>query len=359
MASGIPAITVELTCDVVCTPPGQEEHVDESTIVDGSRHVQYAGLDYDFHDVVTLKCIISVPVGLTSLHALQKLVLEQVLSSKDAREYSEVQVSGGGEPVTIQPENVCGVPSPGLAKYKIFVNDTDEVLEDIGTFVPVLVTATTSNEDVSGVVGPPDKILNWDRVSAKAFAMQGPPPVPKSSSSGFLSSEAVEILRGTVDDAWLASDGDGDDDGDCDDSSTTTTGKIAAVLKGSTRHDFRHGLTVDAAVSAVGGHDVWKALVDFLGHEPFGIIVRRTDPSQSLDPMWIPWHVDVTATWTLQVPLSSDAESDGAFVFQHPESGAICKLPRHVGFATVHRADVPHAVMPVCRGVRHSLFLLA
>ena len=84
------------------------------------------------------------------------------------------------------------------------------------------------------------------------------------------------------------------------------------------------------------------------------IFARRYSPSGDDQP-WTSFHHDAAHT-TVNVALTSDADFDGGDLLGLC-AGAVRRLPRSEGDATVHTSSLVHGVTRMTRGVRYSLII--
>lgn len=122
------------------------------------------------------------------------------------------------------------------------------------------------------------------------------------------------------------------------------------------QHDCKIPLDLDCIPSVAQ-----MAIVRLLnGVLPTKVQMRYTRPSSEDTEKcaWIPFHTDV-AKRTVQIPLTGDDKDDvvgGRFVFVHPETGVVTRMPRHKCVPIVHNGTVVHGVSRHTHGVRCALF---
>jgi hypothetical protein len=240
-------------------------------------------------------------------------------------------------------EGVSGASSPSdsgiltfanIASVTVFLTDG---MVDVGVFAPSLEDSAFDD----GVNVMPSAAGILARVGVET---SGPPPsYPLGESRRQLTPDDIEYFRGLVDASWKAACTRGcwhDDQGY--DLGTNSAGDFKMVL--------------DASVVQARCPILWTGLVS--GEEEPLVLLRRTDAKLlTPGPMWIPWHTDVTASRTVQIPLSCGSECQGGR-FTYVCDGSIHVHPREIGVPTLHHASLVHAVTALTLGVRYSMFLL-
>jgi hypothetical protein len=143
--------------------------------------------------------------------------------------------------------------------------------------------------------------------------------------------------------------------------SATARAGLMALLERSFegRSDFKMRLSACELETLVGPAALAQ-LTNTLGRRIAKIWLRRCEArGDGTRLLGIPFHLDVGATTTLQVPLNGDSEYSGGRLVFAARDGRLCVPPRPAGSYTLHGNAVVHGVSPLRAGVRYSLFLLA
>lgn len=272
-------------------------------------------------------------------------ILSQILQPARVRELgvhcAVTVVAPGWHVSSLRPHDRIDLPDKSLADITAVSVWLSNGTEDVGALVPGKPAARTL-EDIGVFVPAPDKGEPVARQLAARILAQagvqtsGPPPTTPLGTASQLTGDDVAFFRALVDADWDRATRSGSYD------------------PGSTPGDFK--MAVDPATVRDRCPQLWQGLVRD-GDQPL-VLLRRTDASALAPrPMWIPWHVDVTAARTVQIPLTSAAECDGGR-FMYVDGQVVRTHPREVGVPTLHSASLVHAVTPLIAGVRYSLFLL-
>jgi hypothetical protein len=300
-------------------------------------------LPYRWHDTFTLTSAISFEMEPGSgadldTVSVRRCILSRVLTAaaleNSANVYDVSVVAPRWNVTTLDPDERISLKGGAFTDIVSVTVHVSRAVEDVGVFVPA------SNLEDDAIVNPPTAGAILAQVGVAA---SGPPPSYPLGTASQLPPEDVAHFRHVVDALWKTACASG-----------SLSQKDAHDNLGSTPGDFK--MALDAATVRARCPQLWDGLVK--GTEQPLVLLRRTDAQQlSPGPMWIPWHVDVTASRTVQIPLSCATECRGGR-FMYVDGDDVHVHPRQVGVPTLHHASLVHAVTPLTSGVRYSMFFL-